>query len=151
MESVLCHVRKDGRILLQRKASGLFGEGKWNAAGGKINEKETPEQAAMREMREETGLDVRNLKKHGVLEFFYTDKSDNHWFVHLFSTPDFSGEPTTESEGELKWFSEDDIPYEKMWPDDEFWLPLMLQDKRFNAKFFFKADTIVNHEIELVG
>jgi hypothetical protein len=35
-----------------------------------------------------------------------------------------------------QWFSEDQIPLSQMWPDDEHWLPLLLQGKKFLGRFF---------------
>ena len=45
------------KVLLQKKARGLFGEDRWNAPRGKMLNEESPEKAAVREMLEETGLE----------------------------------------------------------------------------------------------
>jgi 8-oxo-dGTP pyrophosphatase MutT (NUDIX family) len=50
--ATLCYLRNQFQVLLQRKAAGLFGEGKWNAPGGKLLEAETLEKGALREMFE---------------------------------------------------------------------------------------------------
>ncbi len=47
----------ENQILLAMKKRG-FGEGKWNGAGGKVEEGETIVQAASRELREETGIEI---------------------------------------------------------------------------------------------
>ena len=54
--ATICEIIKDGRLLLQRKAKGRFGEGKWNGPGGKIKPEETPDEGVIREVKEETGL-----------------------------------------------------------------------------------------------
>jgi len=51
----LCYLRRDGRVLLQKKAKGLFGEGKYNGPGGKILPGENPEQSAIREVLRRPG------------------------------------------------------------------------------------------------
>ena len=48
----VCYIRHNGRVLLQLKAEGRFGEGRWNAPGGKLTEGETPAQAITREVKE---------------------------------------------------------------------------------------------------
>lgn len=56
-------VVKNGRLLItQRKAEGLLG-GLWEFPGGKIGRRESPAQACLREIKEETGLDV-HIKHH---------------------------------------------------------------------------------------
>lgn len=49
-----------------------------------------------------------------------------------------------------KWFAIKDIPYEKMCPDDRFWLPLILEGKRFDAYFRYdKNGVILQHTIDV--
>ena len=55
IRAVLCYLKRDRKFLLLLKASGKFGEGFWNAPGGKIELGETAEDAARREVKEETG------------------------------------------------------------------------------------------------
>ncbi len=55
-------VRKDGKVLItRRKLDGLLG-GLWEFPGGKVSPKESPEQACIREIREETGIEINNLE-----------------------------------------------------------------------------------------
>ena len=65
-DRVLCYIRDRGRVLLQLKADGRFGAGFWNGPGGKAAEGESPEEAAVREVREETGLTVRVVRLLGI-------------------------------------------------------------------------------------
>jgi 8-oxo-dGTP pyrophosphatase MutT (NUDIX family) len=58
----LCLTKEDGMILLGMKKRG-FGEGRWNGFGGKVEEGETIVEAAIREMKEESGLTVKNWKR----------------------------------------------------------------------------------------
>jgi len=135
--AILCHIVKDGKLLLQKKSKGLFGEGKWNAVGGKIKIKEKPEGAVIREAFEEAGLKVFNLKKHAKLNFHFGDRKELDIVTYVFSTNDFEGEPKSGREGILRWFSSEEIPYNEMWQDDEHWLPLLLKGKNFQGEFHF--------------
>jgi len=138
--TVLCHIVKDGKLLLQKKSKGLFGEGRWNAVGGKIGIKEKPEEAALREVLEEAGIKVLNLKEHGKLNFHFGNKSELDIVTYVFSTNDFEGRTKFSREGILKWFNPEEIPYDKMWQDDEHWLPLLLKGKKFQGEFHFDEE-----------
>lgn len=46
--ATLCHIMKDDKLLLQRKSKGLFGGGRWNGVGGKLEADETPEECVKR-------------------------------------------------------------------------------------------------------
>jgi 8-oxo-dGTP diphosphatase len=61
-------VGKDGRVLLIRRAAPP-GRGQWSLPGGKVEPGETPSAAVVREVREETGLDVRVIDELGVVTY----------------------------------------------------------------------------------
>ena len=49
------------------------------------------------------------------------------------------------------WYSNDDIPFKDMWPDDILWFPLLLQNKTFYGYFKFQGmDNIVDYKLEEV-
>ncbi len=133
-------IRRGDKILLQRKSSGRFGEGKWNGPGGKLRPGETPEECAEREVQEETGLAVANMRHHGALNHYFGETHEPTWTVHQFSTADYEGEPKESEEGELRWFPVDEIPFKEMWQDDEHWLPLLLRGECFTGDFYFNED-----------
>ncbi|MBN2336729.1 8-oxo-dGTP diphosphatase [Candidatus Bathyarchaeota archaeon] len=140
IEATLCEIISGGRLLLLRKAAGRFGEGKWNGAGGKTKPGETPMECVVREIREETGLTVTDPSMRGVLDFYFGEKDEPDWVVHVFLATSFVGELTEGDEGELRWFTVDEIPYEEMWQDDVHWLPPFLDGKRFRGVFWYSAD-----------
>ena len=137
----LCVVCRDSKILLGMKKRGL-GVGRWNGFGGHVEKGETIDEAARREVFEESGVEVKNLDKVGIIDFLFK-KSGLVLQVHIFKTADFSGQPTESDEMSPKWFEIDDIPYKKMWPDDQYWLPLLLADKKFKGKFMFGPGDVV--------
>jgi 8-oxo-dGTP diphosphatase len=102
-----------------------------------------------REVFEETGLQVRALTYHGVLQFCFASPSRVDWIVHVFSSERWIGEPHPGDEGVLRWFALDEIPYDEMWPDDRHWLPLLLEGKRFRGWFVFNegGDTIRAYQL----
>jgi len=63
MPAVAAIVRDgEGRILLQRRSD----DGRWNLPAGAIDPGESPDEAVVREVREETGLEVRPVRVAGV-------------------------------------------------------------------------------------
>ena len=120
-----------------------FGAGRWNGFGGKIEVGETIEDAARREMKEESGIDILTMEKVGIHEFEFEMKQGEILEVHVFRVDDFSGIPTETEEMRPEWFMFSDIPYDIMWPDDQYWLPLFLEGKKFRTKFLFGADDII--------
>jgi 8-oxo-dGTP diphosphatase / 2-hydroxy-dATP diphosphatase len=143
----LCILHDDANILLGMKKRG-FGEGKWNGFGGKVEEGETVEEAVLREMKEESGVSVHDIKKRGVLTFRFLE-SGEVLEVHIFSARDFSGEPAESEEMFPQWYALEDIPYDSMWPDDKYWLPVLLKGKNFTGEFSFdESNAIVAHTLE---
>ena len=128
---------KDSILLGRRKKDG-FGQGKWLGLGGKVEVGETIEQAMKRECQEEANIEVRDFEKRGVLTFYYVDDPDME--VHYFEILKYIGEPSDSDEMEVIWTKINEIPYEKMWPNDRYWLPMFLEKKYFEGEFYFDKD-----------
>ena len=140
----LCIIYQHPKILLGMKKRG-HGEGKWNGFGGKVEQGETIEEAAKREIKEEAGIETNKINKLGILEFMYQDGSGN-MEVHIFYTREFKGTLTESEEMRPKWFDIDEIPYDQMWADDKYWLPLFLREKRFKGEFLFnESNEIIDY------
>ncbi|KAM4698490.1 oxidized purine nucleoside triphosphate hydrolase isoform 1-T2 [Rhinophrynus dorsalis] len=137
------------KILLGMKKRG-FGVGRWNGFGGKVQNGETIEDAAKRELWEESGLTVESLQKMGQIKFEFVGNTEL-LDVHVFRADTYTGEPTESEEMRPEWFDLENIPYDGMWPDDTYWLPLLLQKKKFTAYFKFQGhDTILDYTLEQI-
>lgn len=142
----LCFIHEPPRLLLGRKKRG-FGAGKWNGFGGKIKEGESVEDCAWREFLEEAGIEILGMEKAGVLAFEFEDGS-TPIEGHLFRVTGYRGEPRESEEMLPRWFATDALPFGEMWPDDPYWMPLLLSRKRFEGRFLFGADgAIVSHDL----
>ncbi len=140
-QATLCFLRDEEKILLGMKKRG-FGEGKWNGFGGKPEEGETLEEAAVRELKEEAGIDtsIESLEKFGKLDFKFPHEDGWDMIVHIFLVNEWNGEARETEEMKPEWYHIDEIPYDKMWSDDIHWLPLFLENKKFEGKFVFDKD-----------
>ncbi len=142
----LCIIHQHPKILLGMKKRG-FGAGRWNGFGGKVSSEETIEDAAKREIREETGIEVRDLDKVGIIDFEFRGNPEILQ-VHIFRSDNFLGEPTESEEMKPQWFHIDEIPFNEMWPDDKYWIPLFLNGKKFKGKFLFgESDVILEQKL----
>jgi len=127
-----------------------FGEGRWNGFGGKVEEGETIIEAAIREMKEESGLKVEELEEKGILLFKFLD-TGKFLEVHVFDVLKYSGEMTETEEMNPKWFNVEEIPFEKMWADDIYWMPLFLNGDKFNGEFVFEDnDKLLNYNLKTI-
>lgn len=148
METTLCLLKKDDKILLAMKKRG-FGEGKYNGVGGKLKKGETPEEAMIRETEEEIMVTPIKYEKVGIISFdeFYKGIKENITF-HLYIVNEWKGAPTESEEMKPKWFDIKKKPYDKMFPDDKYWLPLILEGKKIKAYFNFDEEwNLLNYEI----
>lgn len=143
----LCFVIRDGQILLIRKKRGL-GAGKINGPGGRLEKGETAEQGAIRETQEEIGVTPTGLEYVGELFFQFLDGYKLH--VAVFAASGCEGELIETDEATPIWTDIERIPYDEMWQDDPYWLPLVLKRERFRGYFVFDVDRLLNHQMKLL-
>lgn len=146
----LCMIHQHSQILLGLKKRG-FGKGRWNGFGGHVEDNETIEAAAKREVFEEAGIAAGELERMGTLHFGWASKPGHELEVHVFKVASFHGEPKESEEMKPQWFHVDNIPYHAMWVDDKYWLPILLVGKKFEGNFTFNdVDQIINHTLHTI-
>ncbi len=144
--ATLCFVFEGDQVLLIRKKRGL-GAGKINAPGGRIDPGETPLQCAIRETQEELHVTPMEPRLCGEHRFQFVDGYSLH--VWVYAARSHEGTATETDEAIPLWSSVDAIPYEEMWADDVLWIPHMLADRRFDGRWIFDGDAIVDHVLEV--
>lgn len=145
----LCIIHNETYVLLGMKKVG-FGRGRWNGFGGKVEEGESIEAAAARELKEEAKVGLQSMRKRGLLTFSF-EGNPEVLEVHVFSGSAMEGVPQETDEMMPQWFKISDIPYDAMWPDDRHWLPLLLSGKNFQGEFHFRDNkTLIRHNLKEV-
>lgn len=143
--ATLLFVVEPERILLIEKKRGL-GAGKVNGPGGRMDPGETPLETALREVREELGVDAKGAREHGELSFQFRDGYSLH--CHVFRADGCEGEPRETDEAVPLWTPLDAIPWQRMWADDALWLPRLIAGERFRGRFIFDGDAMLDHALE---
>lgn len=145
--TTLLFLIKENEICLAMKKRG-FGAGRYNGVGGKLQEGESIEQAVIRETKEEIGVDVKEMHKVAILDFSFANKPEWNQECHTYFCTEWEGVPTESEEMKPEWFTVDSIPFEKMWPDDIFWLPRVIKGENLKAEFTFgEGDAVLDQKI----
>jgi len=142
-------IHQHPRVLLGMKKRG-FGAGRWNGFGGKVEDGETIEEAAIRELREEVGLIAKKIGKQGIIEFEF-ENDPKVLQVHIFHVTDFEGEPVETEEMKPQWFKISEIPFEAMWSDDIHWMPYLLEGKKFKGRFLFDRPSDAEYSAKILS
>ena len=130
--SVLCYIEKNEKYLMlyRNKKKNDVNGGKWIGVGGKLEENESPDEALLREVKEETGLTLTSYRFRGIITFV-SDTWEGE-YMYLFTADGFEGELKECDEGDLKWISRDFLDQLPKWEGDQIFLDLLWA----NAPFF---------------
>lgn len=146
--TTLCYLEKDGKYLLihrgHKKNDGS--QGKYMGVGGHFEEKESPYDCAIREVREETGL-IMVPKYRGIVTFV-SDKYETEQ-MHLFTSTEFSGTLCQCDEGDLNWYDKTELKSLPMWEGDSVFLDLLEKRTDFFAlKLCYDGETLTEIYID---
>jgi len=130
--TTLCYIERNGQYLMLHrvKKQNDLNEGKWIGIGGKFEEKESPEECLLREVREETGLTLTSYRLRGIVTFVSARWETE--YMYLYTADGFEGQITDCSEGVLKWVDISQVTQLSLWEGDKIFLRLLQE----NAPFF---------------
>jgi mutator protein MutT len=144
-QATLCFPVRGNEVLLAMKKRG-FGVNRWNGAGGKLKDNETIEEAMVRETEEEIMVTPTNYHQVAQLDFYFAEKPEWNQKVFVYFASAWRGTPTETEEMAPQWFNQKTLPLDKMWSDDQYWLPRVLAGEKLEAEFLFgENDILLDH------
>ena len=148
INSTICYIEKDGKYLMlhRTKKEKDINKDKWIGIGGKFENKESPEECIIREVKEETGLTLNSYKLRGIVTYV-----SNEWeteYMYVFTSVDFSGELIECNEGDLEWIDKEKIFDLNIWEGDKIFLEKLQKDSKFfTAKFEYDGDKLLKYSL----
>ena len=146
----LCYIEQDGAYLMIHRVKKKNDENhdKWIGVGGKFEAGESPFDCARREIREECGVNPKNLRYRGIVTFV-SDRWETE-YMHLFHSDKFTGELASQCpEGDLEWVDIDKICSLPIWEGDKIFLDLLTKPVPFfSLKLIYRSDKLIDHILE---
>ena len=143
-QTTLCYLERDGQYLMLHRVKKEHDENhdKWIGVGGKFEDKESPEECLLREVREETGLTLTHYRYRGIVTFV-SDRWETE-YMHLFTADGFTGTLCECREGVLEWVDDATMARLPTWEGDRLFLELLRQDAPFfSLKLEYAGDTLL--------
>ena len=141
--TTLVHLEKDGCYLMLHRVRKEADENrdKWVGIGGKFEPGESPEDCALREVLEETGLTMHSWRYRGIVTFVSDEWGTE--YMHLFHSDDFSGSLKDCDEGDLEWVDKQRVLHLPIWEGDRIFLRLLATDEPFfSLKLCYSGDRL---------
>ncbi len=142
--TTLCYIEKDDKYLMLHRVSKKndINKDKWIGVGGHFEERESPEDCLIREVKEETGLTLTKYRFRGIVTF----NADNYEteFMCLYTASEFKGEIIECNEGKLEWIEKNKLMNLNLWEGDKIFLRLIKEEEPFfSLKLCYDGDNLV--------
>lgn len=141
----LCYIEREGSYLLLHRTKKVNDENhdKWIGVGGKFEEGESPEECMLREVKEETGLNLTRWRYRGIVTFVSDEWGGE--YMHLFTADGFSGQLKSCDEGELEWVEKQRLLSLPIWEGDKIFLRLLDSEQPFfSLKLCYAGERLVS-------
>lgn len=142
--STLCYIEKDNQYLMLHRIvkKNDVNKDKWIGVGGHFEQGESPEECLLREVKEETGLDLLSYRFRGIVTFIA-----NGWeteYMCLYTADRYEGEMISCNEGVLEWVDKDKLHDLNLWEGDKIFLKLLNEDVPFfSLKLQYEGNELV--------
>ena len=144
INTTLCYIQRgEDYLMLHRiKKQNDLNQDKWIGVGGKFEDKESPEDCLLREVREETGLTLTSYRYRGIVTFV-----SDRWpteYMPLFTADSWTGELKECDEGVLEWLPRRRLLELPHWEGDAIFLDLIAREDTpfFSLKLCYEGDTL---------
>jgi 8-oxo-dGTP diphosphatase len=141
IRAVTCFIVQSGRVLLQKRPAGKIWAGMLNGPGGKVNAGEDAAEAIVREVMEETGLQIISPQPRGCLTLNIPSPKMLKLSVDIFTAHVFQGD-ASDREGSLSWHDRNALPFESMWADQRYWLHAVLDGLSVEGDVSYEPESL---------
>ena len=149
-QTTLCYLEQDDKYLMLHrvKKANDASHDKWIGVGGKCEADESPDECMIREVKEETGLDILEWRYRGIVTFI-----SDVWpceYMHLFTASRWCGEEIACDEGELAWIEKQRLFDLTLWEGDKIFLRLLMNPEQpfFSLKLVYQGDDLVGSKLD---
>jgi len=141
--TTLCYIEKDDcYLMLHRiKKENDINKDKWIGIGGHFEDRESPEECLLREVKEETGLTLTSYRFRGIVTF--VTETGLFEYMCLYTADGFEGELLDCDEGTLEWVPKNQLKELNLWQGDYIFLRLLEErEEFFSLKLVYEGDTL---------
>lgn len=142
-KTVMIYLEKDNQYLMlyRNKKKKDINKNKYIGVGGHVEKGETSDEAVVREVKEETGLDLLSFNKRGLVYFVLNGYEEE---MYIYTSLDFKGELIECNEGELSWIDKDNVISLPIWEGDKYFLKHLLEDEKyFEMRLVYENDKLI--------
>lgn len=142
--TTLCYIEENEKYLMLHRTtkSNDINHDKWIGVGGHFEKGESPEDCLLREVKEETGLELKSFDFRGIVTFVSDD--DPAEYMCLYTSKDFCGKQIDCDEGQLEWVEKSKIKDLNLWEGDKVFLDLLTKDVPFfSLKLVYKNGKLI--------
>ena len=143
--TTLCYIEKENKYLMLHRTSKKKdgNKDKWIGVGGHFEKGESPEECLLREVKEETGLELTSYQFRGIVTFRSDEWPDE--YMCLYTADRYTGDIGNCDEGELVWVEKGKIMDLNIWEGDKIFLKLLMENQPFfSLKLEYKGDKLIN-------
>ena len=129
--TTLCYIEKDNQYLMLHRISKKndVNKDKWIGVGGHFEDRESPEDCLLREVKEETGLTLTSYRFRGIVTFICDDYPVE--FMCLYTADGYEGRLKECDEGRLEWVDKDKLMELELWEGDKIFFRLLDEEAPF--------------------
>ena len=146
-------IRGDSCLFIRKTRKGDMNRDKWLGIGGHFETDETPEECALRELKEESGIpeeDLNDFEYRGLITFLSSEYPSEYMHVFTAAVPEDYEVPCKEcDEGELAWVKLEKINDLPVWEGDKIMFDYLFKRtprRFFTMRFRYEGEKLVSHE-----
>ena len=144
-KTTLIYIEKDDKYLMlhRNKKENDINKDKWIGVGGHVEDNETIDECVVREVKEETNLDLISFKLRGEVLFVLNGYEE---LMYVYTSNEFQGVLKECNEGTLEWIDKNKVLDLPIWEGDKLIFEGLEKDKYFRLKLVYNNDLLIFSE-----